>query len=143
MIRLQETIRIQVRFSEVDLLRMVWHGNYVQYLEDAREAFGRKYGLEYMHIYNSGYVAPIVDLQIQYKQTATIDDQLLVEIIYRPSNGGKLIFDYVIYKESDHSEVITASTIQLFMTREGIFEPSCPDFLKEWKEKNNINVFVK
>lgn len=140
MIQLQETIRIQVRFSEVDMLRMVWHGNYVQYLEDAREAFGRKYGLEYMHIYNCGYVAPIVDLQIQYKQTATIDDQLLVEISYRPANGGKLIFDYIIYKEADHSEVITASTIQLFMTKEGIFEPSCPDFLNEWKEKNNIHI---
>ena len=119
---------------------MVWHGNYVQYMEDAREAFGRKYGLEYMHIYNSGYVAPIVDLQIQYKQTATIDDVLLVEITYRPAKGGKLIFDYTVYKEADHSEVLTASTIQLFMTHEGVFEPSCPDFLNTWKEKNKINI---
>lgn len=137
---LKEAVRIQIRFSEVDALRMVWHGNYVQYMEDAREAFGRKYGLEYMHIYNSGYVAPIVDLQIQYKQTATIDDVLLVEITYRPAKGGKLIFDYTVYKEADHSEVLTASTIQLFMTHEGVFEPSCPDFLNTWKEKNKINI---
>ena len=42
---LSESIKIRVRFSEVDSIRMVWHGNYVTYLEDAREAFGRKYGL--------------------------------------------------------------------------------------------------
>lgn len=135
-----ETVRIQIRFSEVDALRMVWHGNYVQYMEDAREAFGRRYGLEYMHIYESGYVAPIVDLQIQYKQPATIDDVLCVEITYRPAKGGKLIFDYTVYKEPDRSVVLTASTIQLFMTHEGIFEPSCPDFLSRWKEKNNITI---
>lgn len=137
---LKETVSIQVRFSEVDALRMVWHGHYVQYLEDAREAFGRKYGLEYLHIYNNGYVAPIVDMQLQYKQIATIDDRLLVEITYRPAKGGKLIFDYVIYKEPDHTEVLTASTIQLFMTHDGVFEPSCPDFLSMWKEKNKITL---
>lgn len=137
---LKETVRIQVRFSEVDALRIVWHGHYIQYLEDAREAFGRKYGLEYMHIQRSGYVAPIVDLQIQYKQTATIDDLLLVEITYRPAKGGKLIFDYVIYRESDHLEILTASTIQLFMTCEGLFEPSCPDFLSTWKKQHHIAI---
>ena len=25
-----ETIRVRVRFSEVDPIRMVWHGNYVK-----------------------------------------------------------------------------------------------------------------
>ena len=49
---LSETVRVQVRFSEVDSIKMVWHGNYITYMEDAREAFGRKYGLEYMYIYD-------------------------------------------------------------------------------------------
>ncbi|MDR3261339.1 MAG: acyl-CoA thioesterase [Tannerella sp.] len=135
---LRERIRVQVRFSEVDALHVVWHGHYVQYMEDAREAFGRKYQLEYMHIFNSGYAAPVVDMQLQYKQPATIDDVLLVEITYRPAPGGKLIFEYRICKESDGSLVLTASTIQLFTTREGVFEPSGPDFFDEWKEKNRV-----
>ena len=41
---LSETVRVQVRFSEVDSIKMVWHGHYMTYMEDAREAFGRKYG---------------------------------------------------------------------------------------------------
>ncbi len=32
------TKRVEVRFSELDPLKVVWHGNYVKYLEDAREA---------------------------------------------------------------------------------------------------------
>ena len=32
---ISETVRVKVRFSEVDPIRMVWHGNYIKYLEDA------------------------------------------------------------------------------------------------------------
>ena len=37
--------KIEVRFSEVDSMSVVWHGNYVKYLEDGREAFGKEFGL--------------------------------------------------------------------------------------------------
>lgn len=93
---LNETIRIQVRFSEVDSIKMVWHGHYIAYMEDAREAFGRKYGLEYMYMYDCGYFAPIVDLKMRYYQSVTIDDVLLVTITYKPTKSAKLIFDYQI-----------------------------------------------
>ena len=39
---LSETVRVQVRFSEVDSIHMVWHGHYITYMEDAREALARK-----------------------------------------------------------------------------------------------------
>ncbi|MCQ2147860.1 MAG: acyl-CoA thioesterase [Bacteroidales bacterium] len=131
---LSETVRVKVRFSEVDPIKVVWHGNYVKYMEDAREAFGRKYHLEYMHICESGYYAPIYDMHIRYAQGATIDDVLLVTITYKPSQGAKLCFDYEIRRESDDALILSASTIQLFTTTEGEFEPSEPDFYKVWKE---------
>lgn len=135
---LSETVVVQVRFSEVDSIRMVWHGNYVQYLEDAREAFGRRYGLEYMSIYDNGYLAPMYDMRLQYKETATVDDVLLVTITYRPVRGAKLIFDYEIRRQRDHALILLATTTQLFVTKEGIFEPSTPSFFEEWKKRNNV-----
>lgn len=39
---------ITPRFSEVDSMNIVWHGSYPLYFEDAREAFGEKYGLGYL-----------------------------------------------------------------------------------------------
>ncbi len=39
---------LEIRFSEVDSMNIVWHGSYPLYFEDAREAFGKKYGLGYM-----------------------------------------------------------------------------------------------
>lgn len=132
---LSETIRVQVRFSEVDSIKMVWHGHYITYMEDAREAFGRKYGLEYMYIYECGYLAPMFDIKMRYHQTATVDDILLVTITCRPVKGAKLVFDYEIRKEKDNTLVFTAESTQLFTTHSGEFEPSCPPFLAKWEEK--------
>lgn len=132
---LSETVRVQVRFSEVDSIRMVWHGHYIKYMEDAREAFGRKYGLEYMYIYDCGYLAPMFDIKMRYHQTATVNDILLVTITCRATKGAKLVFDYEIRKEKDNVLVFTAESTQLFTTRDGEFEPSCPSFLNEWKKK--------
>lgn len=57
-----------VRFSEVDSMNVVWHGSYPLYFEDAREAFGKQYGLEYMGFFDHGYFAPLVDLSFHYKK---------------------------------------------------------------------------
>ena len=43
---------IKVRFSEIDSMQIVWHGEYVRYFEDGRESFGKHYGLGYMDIYS-------------------------------------------------------------------------------------------
>lgn len=132
---LTNRIKIKIRFSEVDSIKMAWHGSYVKYLEDGREEFGREFGLEYMHMFNSGYVAPIVDMHLQYKQTVTIDDTIIVETTYVPNRAAKLVFDYKIYRESDMALVLTARTIQLFMSHDGTFEVSNPEFFAKWKEQ--------
>lgn len=133
--RLTDRIEIKIRFSEVDSIKMAWHGSYVKYLEDGREAFGRRFGLEYMRMFDSGYLAPIVDLHLQYKQTVTVDDEIIVETSYVPSLGAKLLFEYDIFRKRDMAHVLHASSIQLFMNKKGEFEVSEPPFLGEWRAK--------
>lgn len=134
---LKATIPVHVRFSEVDSLQMTWHGSYVKYLEDAREAFGEKYGFEYMFIYNNGYLAPMYDMQIRYHHQVRYGEKIIVEINYVPTRAAKLVFDYKITRESDNLLILTARTIQLFQSRNGIFEVSTPEFFEEWKKKWN------
>ena len=73
MIELRASKEFTIRFSEVDSMNVVWHGSYPLYFEDAREAFGKKYGLEYMSFFDNGYFAPLVELTYRY---------------YLSSNGG-------------------------------------------------------
>lgn len=132
---LDETIRVRVRFSEVDSVGMVWHGNYVQYLEDAREAFGRKYSLEYLRFYDNGFLVPVYDLHMRYLSSASVDDVLSVRIVWKDVPGAKIVYEYEIRRESDSRLLLTAESVQLFTDLDGNLQLSCPAFYREWKEK--------
>ena len=134
--KLSETVHVHVRFSEVDPVRIVWHGNYVKYLEDARESFCRRFGLGYRLMEQNGYYAPVYDLRLRFLSAATVDDELIVTAIWRPCRGAKLCFDYEIRRPSDGTLLLEASSIQLFTTLDGRFEPSEPDFYTRWKEEH-------
>lgn len=135
---LSATTTVEVHFYDVDSLGIVWHGHYLKYFENGREAFGKKFGVDYMDIYNNGYTAPIVDLQVRYLNMVALDETLEVETVYVPSEAAKLIFEYTIYKQSDRSVVARATTTQVFMNKEGEMEFSTPEFYRKWKEKWGI-----
>lgn len=130
---------LRVRFSEVDAMEVVWHGEYVRYLEDGREAFGRQYGLGYTEIREAGYVVPIVELNLRYKQSLQYGETAIVETRYIRTDAAKILFEYTLYRESDGTIVATASSMQVFVSKAtGRLELNNPQFYHAWKEKWNI-----
>lgn len=127
---------IQVRFSEVDAMHIVWHGTYVKYFEDAREHFGREFeGLGYLDFFRSEYATPIVDMQIQYKRPLTINDIAIIEIRYINTDAAKICFEYTISKEDTAEIIATGSTIQVFLNKNKELELTNPEFYLKWKQK--------
>lgn len=130
------TTRTTVRFSEVDSMQVVWHGEYVRYFEDGREAFGREYpGLGYLDFYANGYTAPIVDLQLQYLSPLTVNDVAIIETRYIETVAAKLCFEYIIRKESDGALVARGGSIQVFVDANGEMVLNNPPFYEEWKNR--------
>lgn len=66
--KLEASKLLDIRFSEVDSMNVVWHGSYMLYFEDARELFGEHYDLTYMGYVRHGYYAPMVEMNIQWKK---------------------------------------------------------------------------
>lgn len=125
-----------VRFSEVDSMCVVWHGSYVRYLEDGREAFGKRYsGIGYMDMYNNGYTAPIVDLQMEYVSPLTVNDVAVVETRFIEMAAAKLCFEYIIKRQSDDAVVLRARTLQVFLDKEGNISLNNPTFFEDWKKR--------
>lgn len=127
--------QFEIRFSEVDIMNVVWHGSYPLYLEDAREAFGAKYGLSYQKYIELNIFAPIVELNIKYKRPLMYGMKPVVKITYRPTESAKIIFDYEIFDPEDGTVFITARSVQVFMDREYRLMWDNPEFYKEWKAK--------
>lgn len=126
---------IRVRFSEVDSLTIVWHGHYVQYLEEGRQAFGEKYGLGYMEVYRHGFSIPIVKLNIDYKNSLKFEDHAVVETRFVTTEAAKIIFQYKIKDKKTGKLIATAETIQVFVDKDGQLSLTNPDFYVEWKKK--------
>jgi len=125
----------QIRFSEVDSLSIVWHGNYVSYLEDGREAFGREFGLGYYDVYEFGLLIPIVKLDMDFKLQVRYGEEIIIETTFVNDEAAKIIFDYTIYRKSDDAVVLTARSTQVFIDEKGMLELTNPDFYLNWKKR--------
>ena len=126
---------IDIRFSEVDSMNVVWHGSYPLYFEDAREAFGAAYGLSYMCIFDNGYFAPIVELTFHYKKAIKYGMRPRIDIIYHYTEAAKIVFDYEIHDPEDESLIATGRSIQVFTDRQYQLVLYNPPFYEEWKRR--------
>ena len=127
-----------IRFSEVDSMNIVWHGSYSLYFEDAREAFGKKYNLEYLYMFDQGFYAPLVELHFEYKRPLTYKDRAKIVITYRDVEAAKLIFDYKIYLLPSNELVATGHSVQVFLDKNYDLMWSMPEFIVEWKKMNGL-----
>lgn len=135
---LTASTEFEVRFSEVDSMGIVWHGNYALYFEDAREAFGKKYGIGYHDIQDSGYGAPVVEMNISYKKSMKYGDRARIDVFYVDTAAAKVILDYEIRSIEDGSLLATGRTIQVFIDKFGQLVLYTPDFYRDWKKRNGL-----
>jgi len=129
---------LDIRFSEVDSMKVVWHGSYMLYFEDAREEFGRQYHLEYMRMADQGYYAPLVDIEFHYRRPITYGMRPRIDIIYRPTEAAKIIFDYEIHDAETEELIASGSSTQVFMDMNYQLIWTNPDFYLEWKRLWNL-----
>jgi Predicted thioesterase len=135
---LKASKEFDVRFSEVDSMNIVWHGSYALYFEDAREEFGRMYGLSYQLFRDEGHPAPLVELNLKYIKPLLHGQRARVDITYRNSPAAKIIFDYEIHLVDDNSLVTTGTSTQVFLDMGLNLMWMNPPFYEEWKKKHNL-----
>ena len=130
---------IEIRFSEVDSMNFVWYGAYILYFEDARETFGKKYGLGYLDIFGNGYYAPLVDLRFNYIKPLKYGKRARTDISFRNTEAAKIIFDYEIYDMVDGSLIATGYSVQVFLDKQYQLVWNNPPFYEAWKKNYNLN----
>lgn len=133
---LVHTTEVVVRFNEADPLGVVWHGHYLRYFEDGREAFGKEYGISYLDFYHQGLAVPVVSVHCDYKKPLRYGHSVLVETKYIPMAAAKLQFEYKMYESSSRELVATGSSVQVFVDlKTFVLQLTVPDFVEAWKKK--------
>ena len=136
---LKTEIEFDVRFSETDAMGVVWHGNYLKFFEDGREAFGKQYNIEYLDIYHKGFFTPIVKSEINHKFPINYGERAKIITTLIPTKAAKIIFEYEIINLSTRKVSAIGQTIQIFLsveTRE--LELGTPAFYEEWELKMGV-----
>ncbi len=124
----------RVRFEEVDLLGMVWHGRYPSYFEDGRICFGDKYGLTYQLFMDNKTAAPVVQMHFDYKAPLRFDQIMQIETCLHWSGAARLNFSYII-KNSEGVVNATGYTVQLLTDIDGNVLLMAPEWLQRFQEK--------
>ncbi len=136
---LHHVTEVIARFNEADPLGIIWHGHYVRYFEDGREAFGKEYGISYMDFYRNGLAVPIVSVHCDFKKPLKFGDTMTVETIFVGAPAAKLRFEYKVYQKKTGYLVATGSTVQVFVDAKTFqLQLTVPEFFARWKESMNI-----
>ena len=61
-----DEIVFPVEFYDVDSMRIVWHGNYVKYMEKARCSLLDKIGFGYLEMVRIGIAFPVAEVKLKY-----------------------------------------------------------------------------
>lgn len=99
-------------FHDFDPMDVVWHGNYLKYLELARCALLAKYGYDYPQMRDSGYAWPVVDVRLKYIKPITYGQTIMIraEIVEWEN---RLKINYLIRDIKTGHIINKASTIQV------------------------------
>ena len=103
---------MSVQFFDLDPMQIVWHGNYVKYLEVVRCALLDKIGYNYEQMLESGYVWPVIEMNLRYAGPAKFGQRLLLraEIVEWEN---RLRIDYLISDLASGKRLNRASTTQV------------------------------
>lgn len=125
-----ETI-LNVEFYDLDPMNIVWHGNYLKYLETARCEMLNKLGYTYVDMKNDGFCFPIATVDMKFIKPCVFNQKLrIVSSIERIEPC--LDIKYTIFDNETGERLFKAKTMQICVdvnTKESVYE--APENLKK------------
>ena len=122
MITASATIKIQ--FYHLDPMKVVWHGNYMHFFEQARCNLLDKIDYNYPQMIESGFLWPIVDVRIKYISPLQFAQSILVKATLVEFEN-RLKIKYLITDRKTGAKLTEGFTIQVAVdavTEEMCFE---------------------
>jgi len=119
----------RIFYHDTDAGGIVYYGNYLKYLEEARTEFLEKKGLSVAIFRERGMLYAVRKVTIQYKSPARYGDVLLCGADLIKATAAQLIFDQKIHQKSSGLLVVESEVTLACLNAE--FRPTpIPDDLR-------------
>jgi len=95
------SVNLKVPYYDVDLMQVVWNGNYLKYFEVARQALFRECGLDLRsYMEEKRYVFPVIRSMVKYIRPLRLDDEFVCTAVLKEASV-KIVLDFEIRLVSD------------------------------------------
>lgn len=113
-----QSVNVNVRFYETDLMGIAHHSNHFRWFEMARIEYMRCLGITLQDMMDDGIVFPILDVQCHYIDPARFDDTLRIDTYLVKLTRAQMVFKYRMYRDDDGTLLATGETKNAFTSKE-------------------------
>ena len=110
-------IEIEVPFQDIDVMEVVWFGNYARYFEVARSALFRSLDFDYPQMRTSGFLWPVVEYHVKYVRPARYGQRITVRAELLEFEN-RLKIGYLIQDSPTGEKLTKGHTIQVAVSAE-------------------------
>ena len=96
---LSHTIRLRVRYTEVDAMGYLHHSRYLQYFEMGRVELLRARGVRYADLERQGVFFVVIRAEVTYKQPARYDEDVDLTTVEVGRTHVKIEHEYEVRRE--------------------------------------------
>lgn len=124
-------ITIKVPFYDNDPMGIVWHGNYIKYLEVARCDMFDKIGYNYIDMKDDGLTYPLAKMDLKFINPATFNQELKIVTTLEEIEPA-IVIKYVVSDLKTGKKIFKAKSLQIRVNiSNGQSEYLAPQRLKE------------
>ena len=138
MVKFESSYITEIPFYDLDPMNVVWHGNYIKYLEDARCDMFKKINYTYTDMQEEKIAYPIAKMDLKYIKSCKFGQKIKITTLLEEIEPC-IIIKYII-KDAESGEIILkARSMQIcinMVTGESIY--TAPDRLKRVFEECKV-----
>ncbi|WP_096188965.1 acyl-CoA thioesterase [Evansella halocellulosilytica] len=132
------TTTINVRYAETDQMGVVYHANYLVWCEIGRTKLIEELGFQYAQMEKEGVLAPVTNINLNYKHPARYPDTITVNTWIEKYTGIRVTYGYEILNES--GDICVSGTSEHVCVDAETFKPiSIKKKFPAWHEAYEYN----
>lgn len=128
---MKNIIEQKVFYSDTDAYGVVWHGSYLRWLEMGRVEWCEMTGHNLIELKEQDIVLPVVNLNVRYKSSAKLNDEMVIETSISKFNGFVVTFSQKIISKVTGKIFIEAEVDVVAITNSGRLYRKMPAVLAE------------
>ena len=108
----ESEFEIKIPFHDLDPMDVVWHGNYIKYMEQARCDMFNKINYTYYDMKNDNYAYPVAKMQTKYISPLRFNQEVIIKTLLEEIEPA-IIIKYKMYDKLTGKEVFCGETMQI------------------------------